>query len=65
MPVAHDSWLAQWGAAWQFPAFTIVLGSSYFQRLLVALPHLAEAVRQIPSFAPYCPYLPSQIHQVS
>jgi hypothetical protein len=58
MPVPHESWLAQWSAAWQFPAFTIVLGSSYFQRLLVALPHLALAVRQVPSFAAYCPYLP-------
>jgi hypothetical protein len=64
MPVLADSWLAQWSAAWQFPAFTIVLGSSYFQRLLVALPHLAEAVRQIPSFAPYWPYIPAQNSKV-
>jgi hypothetical protein len=65
MPVLPASWLAQWGAAWQFPAFTIVLGSSYFQRLLVALPHLADAVRQLPSFAPYWPYMPAQNSKVS
>jgi hypothetical protein len=58
MPVEDGSFLNQVGARWMFPAFTITLGSSYFQRLLAALPHLAEAVRKVPSFGAYCPYLP-------
>ncbi len=36
MPVSTDSQLFQLAATWQFPAFTIALGSSYFQRLLQA-----------------------------
>ena len=59
MPVENGSFLNQVGARWMFPAFTITLGSSYFQRLLAALPHLAAAVRKVPSFGAYCPYLPA------
>ena len=65
MPVHCESWLAERGAAWHFPAFNVALGSSYFQRLLVALPHLAAAVSQVPSFAAYLPYLPATTDQVS
>jgi hypothetical protein len=41
------------GVLWQFPAYAVALGSSYFQRLLVALPHLAAAVRCVPSLHGY------------
>ena len=48
LPVAHNSFVFQLGSAWGFTAFAIVLGSSYFQRLVCAIPQLEFAVRQNP-----------------
>jgi hypothetical protein len=58
MPVSPDSFLFKAGAAWQFPAFVICLGSSYLQRMLARLPQLAEAVLACPGFEEYAAYLP-------
>ncbi|KAI8462800.1 MAG: hypothetical protein J3K34DRAFT_498165 [Monoraphidium minutum] len=62
-PVAPDSPEFAMAAAWQLPAFAVALGSSYFQRLLAALPHLAGAAAQLPEFArllePHTPGAPA------
>jgi hypothetical protein len=42
------------GVMWQFPAFAVALGASYFRRLLAAKPHLALAARRCPAFGAYC-----------
>eukprot|EP00879_Flechtneria_rotunda_P000325 GHRR01000416.1.p1 GENE.GHRR01000416.1~~GHRR01000416.1.p1 ORF type:complete len:774 (+),score=329.60 GHRR01000416.1:521-2842(+) len=60
MPVLVDSFLFKAGAAWQFPAFVICLGSSYLQRMLSRLPQLAEAALACPGFEDYCSYLPEK-----
>jgi hypothetical protein len=50
------------GASWHFPAFSVALGCSYFQRLLARLPHLADAARRFPALAAACPPLaPGQV----
>jgi hypothetical protein len=54
-PVAADSLEFQLAAAWQFPAFAVALGCSYFRRLLAAMPHLAAAARRCPALAAYSP----------
>jgi hypothetical protein len=61
MPVSPDSFLFKAGAAWQFPAFVICLGSSYLQRMLARLPQLAEAVLACPGFEEYAAYLPELV----
>lgn len=61
MPVSPDSFLFKAGAAWQFPAFVICLGSSYLQRMLARLPQLAEAVFACPGFEEYAAYLPELV----
>ena len=48
MPVSSESFVFQLGSSWGFTAFTISLGSSYFQRLVCAIPQLEFAVRQNP-----------------
>jgi hypothetical protein len=53
LPVPEHSVMWRMGVLWQFPAYAVALGSSYFQRLLVALPHLAAAVRCVPSLRSY------------
>lgn len=58
-PVGAESMEFQMGVAWQFPAFSIALGCSYFQRLLCAMPHLAAAARRCPAFAQACRALPA------
>lgn len=42
---------------WQFTAFTIALGSSYFQRLLEDIPQLQAAVRLNPRFSDYAAHI--------
>ncbi|WIA41973.1 hypothetical protein OEZ86_009276 [Tetradesmus obliquus] len=64
MPVVPDSFLFKAGAAWQFPAFVICLGSSYLQRMLARLPQLAEAVLACPGFEEYAAYLPELPHEM-
>ena len=54
-PVAPDSFEFALSAEWGFPPFAVALGSSYFQRLLAALPQLAAAAARCPSLARYCP----------
>lgn len=54
MPVEPDFFLWRAATAWSFPAYSTVLASSYFQRLLVALPHLAQAAATAPSLQGYC-----------
>lgn len=61
MPVSSESFLFRAGAAWQFPAFVICLGSSYLQRMFARLPQLAEAALACPGFEDYCQYLPDQV----
>lgn len=58
MPVLPDSFIFRAGAAWQFPAFVLCLGSSYLQRMLAALPQLAQAAASCPGFEDYVEYLP-------
>lgn len=50
-PVSPHSFEARVGALWGFPAFTIALGSSYFRRLLAALPRLRAVAAGVPSLA--------------
>ncbi len=61
MPVSPESFMFKAGAAWQFPAFAICLGSSYLQRLMVRLPQVAEAALACPGFEDYCSYLPGEV----
>ncbi|KAI8472503.1 MAG: hypothetical protein J3K34DRAFT_503504 [Monoraphidium minutum] len=56
--VGPESVEFQMGVTWRFPSFAVALGSSYFQRLLAALPHLAAAARRVPAFATLCAGLP-------
>lgn len=58
-PVHPESIEFKMGAMWHFPAFAVALGSSYFQRLLVEMPHLTRAACQCPAFANLCRGLPS------
>lgn len=61
MPVLPDSFLFKAGAAWQFPAFVICLGSSYLQRMLARMPQLAEAALACPGFEDYAACLPDHV----
>ncbi|KAL6745400.1 hypothetical protein V8C86DRAFT_2979810 [Haematococcus lacustris] len=59
LPVPYDSKLYQLGSRFGFTAFSITLGSSYFQRLLATMPHLEYAVRcSGPAYADYLSCLP-------
>jgi hypothetical protein len=54
VPVESEFFLWRAATAWSFPAYATVLASSYFQRLLVALPQLAQAATTLPSLQGYC-----------
>ncbi|GFH15619.1 uncharacterized protein HaLaN_11873 [Haematococcus lacustris] len=59
LPVPLESKLFQLGSRFGFTAFTIALGSSYFQRLVATMPHLEYAVRcSGPAYAYYLDCLP-------
>lgn len=64
MPVSSESFLYRAGAAWQFPAFVVCLGSSYLQRMFARLPQLAEAAKATPGFEDYCQYLADTVSAV-
>ncbi|PNH10991.1 hypothetical protein TSOC_002206 [Tetrabaena socialis] len=57
MPVSTDSILYATGTTWGFSAFALALGSSYFQRLIEAIPLLNATVRHAPAYAPYICYM--------
>lgn len=65
MPVLTDSFLFKAGAAWQFPAFVLCLGSSYLQRMLERLPHLASAALSCPGFEDYCAHLQHKVRRAA
>ncbi|KAJ9517488.1 hypothetical protein QJQ45_024943, partial [Haematococcus lacustris] len=59
LPVPLESKLFQLGSRFGFTAFSIALGSSYFQRLVATMPHLEYAVRcSGPAYAYYLDCLP-------
>lgn len=53
LPVHEDAFLFKVASLWQFPAFVVCLGSSYFQRMMARLPQMAEAVMSCPGFEEY------------